>query len=212
MAAATPPQSLKERQRQEREQLILRAAGELLLEKGYHETSMEDIAAHVGISKGAVYLHFASKEELVRALMERGMCHFLDALDATLSRPLPPREKLQAVLEQVYSGISNAHYRLFSVAFRSPEFMRQMADRQQKFAALWEGPMQRVAAVFDEGKAAGEFDTEIPTAVMVSMFANILNFASRDTFQRLVMEQGMPLEEVVGYVSHVFFRGIAASK
>ncbi|MFL5699301.1 MAG: helix-turn-helix domain-containing protein, partial [Ktedonobacteraceae bacterium] len=59
------PRTLKERQRQEREALILQAAEEVLIEKGYHEMSMDEIAARVGISKGTVYLHFASKEDLV---------------------------------------------------------------------------------------------------------------------------------------------------
>ncbi len=70
------PRTLKERQRQEREALILLAAEEVLIEKGYHEMSMDEIAARVGISKGTVYLHFASKEDLVfegcmREMMEQ---------------------------------------------------------------------------------------------------------------------------------------------
>src|SRR5436305_13627541 len=63
--------SLKEKQRQERENLILQAAEEVLLEKGYHETSMDEIAARVGIAKGTLYLHFARKEDLICALLER---------------------------------------------------------------------------------------------------------------------------------------------
>src|SRR5581483_8243141 len=66
---ALPTLSLKERQRQEREQLILRAARELLMERGYHDMSIDEIAERVGISKGTVYLHFASKEDLVLALL-----------------------------------------------------------------------------------------------------------------------------------------------
>ena len=82
----TPP--LKERQRQEREQLILQAAEQLMIERGYHETSIDDIAARVGISKGTVYLHFASKEDLVIALVERGMRQLIAALDGILSTPI----------------------------------------------------------------------------------------------------------------------------
>ena len=57
--------SLKERQREERAALILRAASDLLIEKGYHDASMDEIAARAGISKGALYLHFAGKEALL---------------------------------------------------------------------------------------------------------------------------------------------------
>ncbi len=68
MQPVTAPRSLKEKQRQEREALILQAAEEVLMEKGYHETSIDEIAARVGIAKGTVYLHFPSKEDLVIGL------------------------------------------------------------------------------------------------------------------------------------------------
>ena len=71
MQPVTAPRSLKEKQRQEREELILQAAEEVLAEKGYYETSVDEIAARVGIAKGTVYLHFPGKEDLVIAILER---------------------------------------------------------------------------------------------------------------------------------------------
>ena len=210
MAAATPPQSLKERQRQEREQLIMQAAEDLLVEKGYHETSMEDIAERVGISKGTVYLHFASKEDLVCALMERGLRSFLNAFDATLDQPLPPREKLEALLQQAYSGISNRHRSalsgVVSVMFRSPEFHTSMANRRKKFMEAWEEPMRRVAAVVEEGQAAGEFDPTLPVSVVVGVFGSLLNPRNH---QLMAEHEKMPPDELVKYVSRIFFRGIS---
>ena len=50
MQPVTAPRSLKEKQRQEREELILQAAEEVLAEKGYYETSIDEIAARVGIA------------------------------------------------------------------------------------------------------------------------------------------------------------------
>ena len=54
MSIADGPRSLKDRQREERERLILEAAEELLAEKGYHEMSIDEIAARVGVSQGTV--------------------------------------------------------------------------------------------------------------------------------------------------------------
>ncbi len=68
--AHTTNLSLKEKQRQEREQLIIQAAEEVLQEKGYYETSMDEIAARVGIAKGTIYTHFPGKEELVLAIFK----------------------------------------------------------------------------------------------------------------------------------------------
>src|SRR5215831_14564033 len=128
MISTTGQPSLKERQRQEREQLILQAADELLLERGYHETSIDDIAARVGISKGTVYLHFASKEDLVVALFERGMEHLLRTIDEILAAPGSPRARLEAILRRVYAGMAGQHYQVFALLRQDPTLVSRFAE------------------------------------------------------------------------------------
>lgn len=53
----------------ERERRILEAAGRLIAHYGYDKTTVADIAQEAGISKGAIYLHFESKEKLFDALI-----------------------------------------------------------------------------------------------------------------------------------------------
>ncbi|TDQ67439.1 TetR family transcriptional regulator [Maritalea mobilis] len=60
----------------EREQDIYAAAERLLVKFGYDKTTVSDIATEAGISKGAVYLHFNSKDELVEKLLVRAMLGF----------------------------------------------------------------------------------------------------------------------------------------
>ncbi len=93
----TPHRSLKERQRQERAALILQAAEEVLAEKGYHETSMDEIAARVGVAKGTVYLHFPSKEDLVFALFEQELVIFnsMDARQLLQEKKLHLRDRME---------------------------------------------------------------------------------------------------------------------
>src|SRR5947207_14558723 len=99
MQIAHIPRSLKEKQRQEREALILQAAEEVLMEKGYHETSIDEIAARVGIAKGTVYLHFPSKEDLVIAIFERDMQQLLQYIDSTMDSTLTAGEKIEAIYD-----------------------------------------------------------------------------------------------------------------
>lgn len=54
-----------------RRQRILDAAESLTLHYGYDKTTVSDIAREAGVSKGAIYLHFDSKETLFEALLER---------------------------------------------------------------------------------------------------------------------------------------------
>lgn len=64
----------------EREQRILAAAAELFAHYGYAKTTMDEIAARAGISKGAVYLHFRSKDDLMDRLIAREVERLLDAI------------------------------------------------------------------------------------------------------------------------------------
>src|SRR5947208_14875021 len=97
MQPVTAPRSLKEKQRQEREALILQTAEEVLMEKGYYETSIDEIAARVGIAKGTVYLHFPSKEDLVIAIFERDMKKLLQYIDTAMSSALTSCGKIDAI-------------------------------------------------------------------------------------------------------------------
>lgn len=59
-----------------REQLLLDATAQLLIRHGYDKTTIADVAAQAGVAKGAVYLHFRSKEALFDALLLREMQRF----------------------------------------------------------------------------------------------------------------------------------------
>jgi AcrR family transcriptional regulator len=61
------PKVVAEYKRQAR-QRIVETAVRVFSEKGYHRTTMEDIAEELGVSKGAIYLYFRSKEGLVREI------------------------------------------------------------------------------------------------------------------------------------------------
>src|SRR5262245_17825507 len=138
---ATDVRPLKERQREEREHLILQAAHELILEKGGAAVTMEEIAAKVGISRAAIYLHFPSKEDLILVLMERGMRSFVGSLRATLDAPGTPREKLQAVIEQVFQSFANRQ--AFSDLFQNRELLHRLAEKRETISRHWEEPMGR---------------------------------------------------------------------
>src|SRR5687767_15487376 len=59
---------------------IMRIAGELFDELGYERTSMSAIAARVGGSKATLYGYFASKEELLRAVLDQAVNEEADRL------------------------------------------------------------------------------------------------------------------------------------
>lgn len=93
-----PAKSFRQAQFERREQAILDATNRLLAEKGYEPMAMDDIAAEVGIAKGSLYKHFASKEALAAAVMIRLLRRTREALDA-LPAESPAAHRLRAMLE-----------------------------------------------------------------------------------------------------------------
>lgn len=71
----------RERQRQAREQEIVQAARQLLAAKGYHGTSMDEVAETVGISKATLYQHFPSKDDLMVRLVVDYFDRLLDLVE-----------------------------------------------------------------------------------------------------------------------------------
>lgn len=63
----------KDRVREWREQAILQAVGELLLEQGCLALTMDDVARRVGVAKGSLYLHAPTRSDLVAQLLDRWM-------------------------------------------------------------------------------------------------------------------------------------------
>jgi len=201
----TPHRSLKERQRQERAALILQAAEEVLAEKGYHDTSMDEIAARVGVAKGTVYLHFPSKEDLVFALFEQELVTSQQMIEQAVATTEPAREKLEHILQHTYQGLPGKRMQLLRALFNSMDARQllqekklHLRDRMERLAAIIRG-------VLEEGKAAGEFDPAIPTSVMLTLFFGLL---SPMGYERLLIREQIPPEELVRHVGRIYFDGI----
>ena len=78
---------------------ILNAASMLFLEKGYEETTMQDIMESSGVSKGAIYHYFVSKQEIISFMIKDAQKHintrFLEIAD---DHSLSAEEKIKAVI------------------------------------------------------------------------------------------------------------------
>lgn len=211
MQAAHGHRTLKEKQRQEREQLILKTAEEVFIANGYFDTSIDEIAARVGIGKGTVYLHFPSKEDLVVAILTRDMEAFLQAVDDAVSAPpsLTASEKLKSILHFMYNGFYSKRARLLSSIYHSPDLQRFFMQRKESTRELWGQLATRIKAILEEGKEAGEFDRGIPTSVMLNAFFCL---QSPRTYETLVVGEQMSPEELVKHLGEIYFKGIAAVK
>lgn len=152
---------------------ILDVAFRLFMEKGYDHTSIQDIIDHLGgLSKGAIYHHFKSKEDILIAVMERisaGSNHmFLLVQDRS---DLNGREKLKTIFkESVSLPVQND---IFTVA---PDF-----DHNPRFLSMLlhdtieEAAPNYILPIIQEGIADGSIQTDYPKelAELVLLVANI---------------------------------------
>ena len=207
MQPVTAPRSLKEKQRQEREALILQAAEEVLMERGYYETSIDEIAARVGIAKGTVYLHFPSKEDLVIAIFERDMQQLLQNIYTAMSSDLTSRGKMEAIFDLMHGGIISKRMQLLYSLSNSGGLRHLLVEKKGCFREIWDQLSVRLNSLFEEGKATGEFDSTLPAMVMLSAFYSLL---SPKSYDRLTEDGQMSAEEVEKNLKRIYFKGISA--
>ncbi len=207
--AHTTNLSLKEKQRQEREQLIIQAAEEVLQEKGYYETSMDEIAARVGIAKGTIYTHFPGKEELVLAIFKRNMQTFMQGIDEVVEARPTPGTKLEALLQFLYTGFYSKQTRLLSSIYNGVDLKRLLAEKGGCMSELWEGIVSPITKLLEEGKEAGEFNPSIPTKVMVFSFFSLF---SPKSYDHILLGEDLSREDMVKHLWRIYCNGIANSK
>ena len=138
---------------------ILSVSAKLFLEKGFDKTSMMDIAKTAGISKGAIYHHFQSKDEIIKSVTERQAQAVKDAMENFLSETssLSGKEQLQIILERNFEN-QKAHYLddMMSIRMKSAEFvLSYMQSCVNKDSAF-------VSEIIKRGIADGSLVTDSP--------------------------------------------------
>lgn len=145
---------------------LLDLAMTLFLERGYERVSLNDLIATSGMSKGAFYHYFSSKEALVSALAARSADQAFEAL-----RPVF-EEQGKGALERLNSGL-RAGYEV-KMALGAPESIGAMASMMRpenqsllrRISAIWEDRFRPVLTeVIAQGVAEGVFDTFDPEGV-----------------------------------------------
>jgi AcrR family transcriptional regulator len=205
VAPAPDTHSHRERQRAEREVLILDEAERVLSEHGYHELIMEQLAERVGIAKGTIYLHFPHKEDLAAAVIERGLDRLTEQLNVLVSdQGRSAGERLREVMTRLQAGSKSW------IAIMSGEDGRSLRGTLRDRPGM-DQKMRRflgeLSALVDQGKASGEFDPAIasPVAAMalVSLMRSVVMHGKMET---LGIDEGAAAESAIG----LFFGGLNA--
>jgi AcrR family transcriptional regulator len=122
-----------------REQQMLDAAVQMFSVNGYHETSMDAIAAEAAISKPMLYLYYGSKEELFGACLDRELARFVDAVRSDIDFTQSPKDLLRnAVVSYLtYIDANRASWIvLYTQATSSQTFAHTVREGREKIVEL----------------------------------------------------------------------------
>ena len=145
---------------------LLSAAVRLFRERGYHATSMQDLAEAVGVQRGSLYHYIEAKEDLLWEIMDRTISQLLRAVEATTAMPGSAAERLRrAVSAHLEVGAQRPdemtilHVELKSLTGAHRRHMVTLRDRYQEV----------FRAVIRRGISAGEFRKVDPKATVFAI-------------------------------------------
>jgi AcrR family transcriptional regulator len=106
IAVKTRDRPRRERRKEARPGELLAAALELFVERGFAATRLEDVAARAGVSKGTLYLYFAGKEELFKAVVRGGILPAIAKAEALVGEFTGGAgELLRVVVSGIWSNV-----------------------------------------------------------------------------------------------------------
>jgi AcrR family transcriptional regulator len=145
-------------------QKLYEAAVDLIAERGYAATTVDDIALRAGVAKGTVYYNFASKTELFEELLRHGI-GLLTERFREVSAGVPPRDAVGALIRAQLEYIQR--YRAFAQLLLS-EMWRSNREWQQTLRLLREEVVGVIAGVVRAGVDSGDFPADLDVQVASS--------------------------------------------
>ncbi len=164
-----------ERRKEQRPAELVDAALDLFVEHGYAATRLDDVAARAGVSKGTLYLYFAGKEDLFKAVIRETIVPLIDER----RRDVEASEANCAALLESYFHDWWKHFGCSKASGICKLIVAEAAnfpDLARFFAEEVVGPNDRVlATILERGIARGEFrPVDVDAAVRVWMAPLVL--------------------------------------
>jgi AcrR family transcriptional regulator len=158
---------------------ILEAALNMFSINNYHATSMSMIAEEAGVSKGTLYWHFDSKEDLFRELVLAGLDYFHENYEKILSAELKAEEKIYEIIDfsikMLAENIKLGNILQNNIQLISSEFQQKMLERHKSAIAV-------IELVIDQGIEEDSFKTTNPHNTAVMILTLIFNSHSQELF------------------------------
>jgi len=173
-----------ERRRQQTREYLLRAASQVFAERGFHEATLDEVAAAAGYTKGAVYSNFKNKEDLFLALLEDAYARDTAAIKKTLeASDVPPEARLGDFVQMMrgemeYVPNLGALYLEFHLyALRNPTARERMNELER-------ADVRAIADILESERTQREIEIDEPVErtarIIVALFRGISMMRTSD--------------------------------
>jgi AcrR family transcriptional regulator len=192
----------KERQARTRERLMDSAAT-VAARRGIERASLDEVAGLAGVTKGAIYANFASKEDLFLAMLDAHFESRLEEIDAILSTEADPDEQAREAaqgLMRVLAAQPEWHRLFFEFAAhatRNEDFREQLVERYRALRA-------RLAELLAERAERLGIEPVVPPDEIAAMAFAMANGIA---LERLLEPEAVP-DELFGEMMATFFTGL----
>lgn len=211
MAQASERRIPKFRRRAEaRPDEVLDAALELFIEQGFAQTRVEDIAKRAGLSKGAVYLYFPSKEKLLEELVRRAIVPIADsALDFIKDFEGDPRPVLAMVMRMLAGRFADPKiFAIPKLIFREVLGFPELAQMYRR--EVLDRVIPTIEAVIARGIDQGYFRQVDPHLTIRSIIGPLLLHVAMAEIFGITPEGGLNFDKMVENHLTILFDGLSA--
>jgi AcrR family transcriptional regulator len=179
---------------------ILAVARAAFVDRGYADVTMQEIADAAGLTKAAIYYHFADKEQLFNQVFLDEVDRLYSGVEAQLAPGPPLRDQLERVALYAFESGRGDFGRLVADAHRycGADHVNAMRERVLHPYAL-------VRAAFAQARESGEIrdvDLDVTTALFFSMVGGQLKVADAG------LTPSVPAETLAAAVADMVVRGI----
>ncbi len=204
--------SRREREKENRRLEILRAARELFIQRGYENTTLEDIAHHAEFGKGTIYNYFSSKDELFDGILVQLMDEITGIIETSMMVPGDARVKF-TMYAKIMLTYARENLDLFNLIGR--EWVRKPSEefeaKRREGLEMMKKHLHRMAQPLRDDMEAGKIKPANAEHLAI-LFGGMLKFYSFNIEGPLPMLEPMRIDEAVSLIVSTFFDGISTQK
>jgi AcrR family transcriptional regulator len=152
---------------------LTRTAARLFAQKGYHGTSIGDLAEAMGVQKGSLYAHIASKQDLLYEATREGAQAFHAALD-TVPEDAPVTERIRLAL-RAHLRVVAEQLDVATVFTREWRYLE--GERALEFLSERRRYEERIRALFREGRETGALRSDLDDGAAALLVLSAANWA-----------------------------------